>query len=804
MGEAGVGKTALVRAALEAGGRRSFEGGAFATLSWMPFLPLERAVGGGVAGDAAYAAAVVEERVGDGLLFLDDLHWADEQTLAALALLRERIGLVVALRSGAEGLDRALEAAAPDEIVELDGLAEEDARTLLRARVPSLGEAAAKRVVRSAGGNPLLLEELAAAGGVSDSLRLALEARLRSLPGDALEAMSLLALAGRPLDADPISNEGAALVEAGLAVRAGSTIAPRHALLAETAAEMLAPDERRRIHGRLAELVTDPGEQAIHLAAAGRSEAAYEAGRRAAGLAATPGERVMHLELAARCAPRGAVTALQLEAAEELSGARMINQLAELLDSIEPADDEGRARFEFQRSVVAFDLGDPAEAEAALERGLALVAGSGSTTEGLLLSRQGLLAKLLHNEPRRSVELARAGAELADANDLPRTLNTLAWMLSEAGADHDEWVRVFVDAIAAAQAVSKPSVELMARHNLCGCLAGSPEPALARPHLEDALERARELRFLDWERTFRWLTLVIDLGEGRFDRMIEGSDELLADPLQAHLRGNLLHDRAEALIATGRFAEATAVLDELDGIEALRDYMRGRGRMLRADLALWSGKPKEAVERADDLFHGDPPELAYLRLETDVIRGWALSELGRPVPEPSSDEDLTSADPLRKDELRALARLDADPADAARTFAALAEAWRPLARRGEVRCRWAAGESARRAGDQTAALEHLREAELTAEQHGMQPLLARIHRSLRLLGERRDAPRAAHGDLTAREREILDLVAAGLSNPEIARRLGTSVPTVARQIASASSKLGAKTRAQAAALAAEG
>jgi MoxR-like ATPase len=43
LGEAGVGKTALVRAAAERTGKRLYEAGALATLSWLPYLSLRRA-----------------------------------------------------------------------------------------------------------------------------------------------------------------------------------------------------------------------------------------------------------------------------------------------------------------------------------------------------------------------------------------------------------------------------------------------------------------------------------------------------------------------------------------------------------------------------------------------------------------------------------------------------------------------------------------------------------------------------------------------------------------------------------------
>ena len=55
--------------------------------------------------------------------------------------------------------------------------------------------------------------------------------------------------------------------------------------------------------------------------------------------------------------------------------------------------------------------------------------------------------------------------------------------------------------------------------------------------------------------------------------------------------------------------------------------------------------------------------------------------------------------------------------------------------------------------------------------------------------------------LTVRERQILDLVEGGLTNAEVARRLGRSRPTVARLLSNAMIKLGAENRAHAVVLA---
>jgi NarL family two-component system response regulator LiaR len=68
----------------------------------------------------------------------------------------------------------------------------------------------------------------------------------------------------------------------------------------------------------------------------------------------------------------------------------------------------------------------------------------------------------------------------------------------------------------------------------------------------------------------------------------------------------------------------------------------------------------------------------------------------------------------------------------------------------------------------------------------------------------RPAPSPALGnDLTEREREVLALLAAGLSNVEVARELTVSVSTVKYHLRGIYSKLGAANRAEAVALALE-
>lgn len=57
-----------------------------------------------------------------------------------------------------------------------------------------------------------------------------------------------------------------------------------------------------------------------------------------------------------------------------------------------------------------------------------------------------------------------------------------------------------------------------------------------------------------------------------------------------------------------------------------------------------------------------------------------------------------------------------------------------------------------------------------------------------------------HPELTLREREVLDGIAQGWSNAQLAERLSISVPTVKTHVSSVLAKLGARSRSHAAAL----
>ena len=221
------------------------------------------------------------------------------------------------------------------------------------------------------------------------------------------------------------------------------------------------------------------------------------------------------------------------------------------------------------------------------------------------------------------------------------------------------------------------------------------------------------------------------------------------------------------------------------------------------------GRPAARALELIDEFLGGPAGDPNLLLGR-VTRAWACVELGRdpgPALPPHPRPMLAPVQP----ETDALRLLHLGQHAAAGQFEHAADLWAATHRRGQLRCAWAAGEARRLAGDVASAVAQLEAAETLATEVGAALILARIHRSLRAAGQRRSAPRSARsaqsprsgrGGLTDRERQVLELVGAGLTNSLIAAQLGITARTVAAMVTSASAKLGAANRSHAAALAA--
>ena len=802
VGTAGVGKTALLRETARRSGREVFEGGGLARLAWLSYLPLARALREPLPlGDEATVAAFVRERIDDGLLLLDDLHWSDPDTLALLPLLTaSRVTLVAGVRAGDRGrhaASRALQDAAV-ELVDLEELPVDDATRLIRRDCPDLDDRSLARILRAAGGNPFLLGELAASPEPSPTVRLTLRARLDRCSTAARHSMSLLALLGRAATRDLVGEAVDELVEAGLVLELEGGFEPRHILLAESAIEQLSDSDRREFHARLARAVTDQAESARHHAAAGEREAALRKALGAAERAERPGERASHLGLAATCASGRDADDLRLEAAAALLDAGRFEEAGALAAAVEGADVETRARAALLRGRAHWARGEREDAARELDAGIALVDGRGLPVEARL--RLERLRDDLHFGVGGVVEKAQtawdvaqaAGVEVARADF---TLGTaLCWY-----ACSDACLPLLERAVEGADPERDPDLWFTALQALCGGLQAFGRCERLEGLQADAATRARELGLRRWELHFTWMRGQNAYLQGEYANGIEWLRASLADPSMAQPdRDQVAADLATALVDIGRTGEA---LDLLEQARAAAGTAWGRLVLLLAESeAAWlAGRPRRALATAEAALADGV--IDAMRPQVAAARDWALLDLRRPPGPPSHVEPLPFYAGFVLDS-RAIAALDGSSGSAERLFLEAAEAYRANILRNELRSLWAVADVAVSHGAVGRGRRLLLELEQRAEAHRLAPLTGRIRRTLRKAGVRRSAPRAANGAaLTGREREVLRLVAEGLTSGEIALSLGLERSTIESLVRSAMVKLSAKTRVQAAALA---
>jgi DNA-binding CsgD family transcriptional regulator len=257
------------------------------------------------------------------LVAVDDVQWVDTSSTSALAFALRRIDagvvrVLLARRLTDEAQPGRLEEAlAADRIVRLQvgALSVGALHRLMRGRVGrAFPRQTLLRIHETSGGNPFFALELARALGddvdpvaplpLPETLEALLHTRIDQLPAPTRGALAFVSALGTP-SRSLLERAGVAAgtlepaLSAHLIERDGETIRFTHPLLGSAVYQGLG-EERARIHGQIAEIVDDPLLQARHLALSTEppDEAVAETLDEAARLAADRGASASAAELA--------------------------------------------------------------------------------------------------------------------------------------------------------------------------------------------------------------------------------------------------------------------------------------------------------------------------------------------------------------------------------------------------------------------------------------------------------------------------------------------------------------------------
>jgi DNA-binding CsgD family transcriptional regulator len=593
------------------------------------------------------------------------------------------------------------------------------------------------------------------------------------------------------------------LVARGFLRNAPDGLEVRHSLIAERIVDQLDAEQRRTLHGRLGELITDPSERARHLAAAGRRADAFAVAQAALASVTDPRTRALLLMVAAETSDMATeATQFRLDSSILYGSLGQTDQGLALLEAPIEDDDETRALRAAARAGPLNNDGRYDEAWAVIEAARGLRPAPGSlglieltVTEASLLVNRGRLADAIElvEEVRARGGPGASGYRLAGHLAAMRLYAGQFDQLGALEASIAAGLEAGDGAAAAGRAMDHYYMTLLLR-------GGAAAVVVAL----DWAERLSALGYHTRATELRAEASQAAIWAGELTAALVRVDSMLEEPLGPLSRNRLACHRGLALALLGHIDEAERTFAEVEPNST--DYFDSRGSVLWcwAEACLWAGQPARAFEMASRSLSfrafGDSEFI-----QPALARAWAEVELGREPtrpPEVLSFRFLDGAAPEFRG-LQALARADHDAAVAA--FDEATTLWAGFHVPRELICQWAAGDAVQRSGRIEEAVARLRAVEAAAGAIGFEPLVARVRRSLRLAGERPGRSSAAGrtgGLLTGREREVLGLVERGMTNAEIARRMSLGRPTVARMLSNAMVKLGAESRAQAVVLAA--
>jgi ATP/maltotriose-dependent transcriptional regulator MalT len=824
-GEAGIGKSALVRTwgAGVAERVRVLWGACDDLVTARAFGPLRDATAGtggpleaalaAETGDAAFEA-VIGELAGPGptVLVVEDLHWSDDATLDVLGFLARRIGdlpavLVVTIRAGAVGEGHPVHRW-------LGGLA---GCPVHRVVLPPLSAAAVDVLAAGSGwdvaalhgltgGNPFYVTEVLARDPVEDtvpaSVADAVMARVTQL-GERCRAglLQLSVVPGTvPFElVDALLGEHLdALVEAEtrgmLDVRLDG-VAFRHELARRAVESSLTGLRRRAMHGKvLVALQRSPRPDLArlvhHAAAAGDVEAVVRFAARAGREAAAAGshrQALAHFETAI----------VHLDRLDPAERAALLDDHAwELHNAHRFAD---ALRTGTAAVAVYAALGEPVplgEARVRLSRYHYL---AGNTGRAQVVAREAVDGLRAACSPSATAyALTYHGAALAlggDAATATAVLDEAQAAAERCGRDDLAALCINYQSIALPD-LSGPARIALVRESLDRALAGGHHEPAARGYTNLGELLYRYGRFAELDACVR-----------------EGLDFTIGRGFWSHAY-NLTAHRCLLQLRTGEWDAAgeglAALLDRDEDPGMLRLYAEpAHGRLLArrgdpaaADVltAAWERGRRQGSVLGLAYTGTALMEWAFLNGRTDlataVLDEWRR-HAGRPAAEPAWAELLRYAQ-------RAGVPVTVPEGCPEPWAAALCGDWRAAARAWE-----AAGDPYEAALELVAsgAVEPTLQAVRTLDDLGASPAASAARRRLRALGVRtiprgpQAATRAHPAGLTSRQADVLDLLAEGLTNAEIAERLVVSVRTVDHHVSTILGKLGVPSRRHASRLA---
>jgi DNA-binding CsgD family transcriptional regulator len=826
--EAGGGKTALIGrfCADRAGTTRVLRGACDALFTPRPLGPIhdfaadagpelsERLLGEAIPYQVATALIDELRRHEPTVLVVEDVHWADEATLDVLRLVARRIAaarvlIVLSYR------DEVLDARHPVRVM-LGEVASGLALTRVRLE-PLSPEAVAQlaepygidpsELYRVTGGNPFFVTEVCGSGNgaIPPTVRDAVLARAARLSREARPVLDAVAIAPPQAELwllERLAGEHLTALEealnSGMLVERAGAVEFRHELARLAIEESLEPRRRLSLHRAALAALAEPPEGppdaarlAHHADAAGDADAVLRFAPAAAERAAALGA---HREAAAQYA-RALGYGVHLTPSERGDLLRKQAVACLLTDQHDDSLAAATQAIEEYRK-----LGDRLREGDALRMRSDAGWCPGYVAESTRDAREAV--SLLETVPV-SRELGYAYANLGSLHkDAEERRETKVWAvraieLGQKLGAHDVVIRATTDLGAAelldgapeglarledalASAGEAGLVEQVGRIyvSLLGPASAMRTYTITERHLASGLQYCSDHGLELYRLYLRTYAARVALDTGRWDEAVDSANAVLRVP-RASTTPRILTLVVLALVRARRGdPEVSTLLDEAWALaERTGELPRiGPVAVARAEAAWLDGRPDEVVEATDAAL-----DLALRRQST-----WRVGELLSWRRRAGVDDEV------------AVQPRGPFAAQIAGNWLEAANQWT------QIGCPYEAALALADADEE----EPLRRALAELQRLEARPAVAIVSRRLRALGVR-DIPRGPRpstrrnaAGLTARESQILALVAEGLRNAEIAQRLFLSQRTVDNHVSAILRKLGADNRVEAAAQAA--